>query len=302
MVVATHRLENLASLMHTVQSAFAQTLAPSQVVVAVDHSPGLADAVRKNVPNVTVVENDSDHRGASATRNAGAAVCTTPVVAFLDDDEIAEPDWLATLVPPLAEDHVVGTGGRYVPAWEGRRPGWFPDELAWTVGGHHSGMPDVAAPVRNVWSGNMAVKADVFHGVGGFRAGFGKTGARSRPEDTDLCIRMANSSPGGTWIYVPEARIEHHVPQERSNFGFYVRRCYAEGRGKIDLRDANPDVDALSTERDYLRRTIPRGVATNMAEAGRSLARAGAIVVGVGAAGVGAVASSANARRRRPAG
>ena len=297
-VMATHRLQDLASVHAAVASLRAQTVPIHQIVVAVDHNPELAHALRSGLAGVVLIANDGPQRGASATRNAGAAVCTTPVIAFLDDDEVADPDWLANLLPPLADPLVVGTGGRYVPLWDRQRPGWFPDELAWAVGAHHSGMPDVSAPVRNVWSGNMAVRSTTFRAVGGFREGFGKSGTQLSPEDTDLCIRMAAAVPGGHWIYRPDARIGHTVPAERSTFRFYVRRCFAEGRGKIMLRDLTPDPDVLDTERDYLRRTIPAGLAGHLAEAGRSLARAGAIIVGVGAAGVGAGVSSVASRRR----
>jgi hypothetical protein len=52
--------------------------------------------------------------------------------------------------------------------------------------------------------GNMAVRTDVFRQVGGFRTDFGKRGSIPQPEDTDLCIRMAEAT-GGHWMYVPEA-------------------------------------------------------------------------------------------------
>jgi glucosyl-dolichyl phosphate glucuronosyltransferase len=308
-VIACHRTENLPAVRTAVESVSAQTVPAAACVVAVDHNADLAAAVEE-LPGVTVVQNLSEHRGASATRNAGAAEVATEVVAFLDDDETATATWLENLLPPLADPRVVGTGGRYVPRWEDHRPAWFPDELAWTVGGHHSGQPDHEARVRNVWSGNMAVRTALFRAVGGFRSGFGKTGSTSRPEDTDLCIRVARTVEDGHWVYVPTAEILHAVPADRSTFGFYVRRCYAEGRGKIELRDVLDDPRALDTERDYLRRTIPLGVAGHLADAGRaltaagrraeaarSLARAGAVVVGVGAAGIGGAAGVA-ARRR----
>ena len=207
------------------------------VILAVDHNPVLSASLRMQLPDVRVVDNDSEFRGASGTRNAGAQAADTEFLAFLDDDEIAEPDWLATLMSAFVDPDVVGTGGRYLPEWDVRRPSWFPDELAWVVGGHHTGMPDSAARVRNVWSGNMAVRANIFDKVGGFRTDFGKVGARSRPEDTDLCIRMAAAVPGGYWMYLPEARIRHAVPVDRSSFAFYLRRCWAEGTGKDRIEE-----------------------------------------------------------------
>lgn len=309
-VIACHELANLPGILAAIESVHAQTRKASGCVVAVDHNPALAAALG-DVDGVQVVENTSVHRGASATRNAGAAAARTDVVAFLDDDEVAAPDWLEQLLPPLAEVSVVGVGGRYVPLWTSARPVWFPDELAWVVGAHHSGQPTVQSTVRNVWSGNMAVKADLFDKIEGFRLGFGKAGGVSRPEDTDLCIRLAKVVEGGRWVYVPTAAIEHTVPGDRATFGFYVRRCYAEGRGKIELRDVIGDADVLDTERDYLRRTIPLGFLRHLRHAARAaiggdgrtalaaLSRAGAICVGIGAAAVGGAVSTIALRRGR---
>jgi GT2 family glycosyltransferase len=87
---------------------------------------------------------------------------------------------------PTFETIVVG---RVEPIWAASRPHWFPPEFDWVVGASYRGMPQAVTPVRNAWSNNMAIRRTVFLAVGGFRDNFGKTGERSRPEDTDLCLR-----------------------------------------------------------------------------------------------------------------
>src|SRR6185369_4468184 len=181
------------------------------------------------------------------TRNTGAWHTTTDLVAFLDGDITAGPRWLAQLVAPFDDPSVVGTGGAIAAAWERSRPRWLPDELLWAVGASYTGMPTTTAPVRNVWSASMAVRRDVFAAVGGFREGFGKIGARNRPEDTDLCLRMSEGRGG--WMYVPEAVVEHAVPPERATFRFLLRRCYAEGRGKVQMARLLEGAASLGAER-----------------------------------------------------
>src|SRR4051794_13279658 len=138
-VVASHSLSRFASLLETLDSVDKQSLPAHRLVVAVDHSPELAYRLRNERPDVAVIVNDGAHRGASATRNAGVTATTSEIVAFLDDDEIADADWLGRLVEPFDDPHVVGTGGAYVPRWAQRKPLWFPDEFAWVVGGAHAG-------------------------------------------------------------------------------------------------------------------------------------------------------------------
>jgi GT2 family glycosyltransferase len=265
-VIPTHSERRWSSLTRTIASARLQTPPAAEIVVVVDHNPAMAGRVRRDFPDVTVLENDYA-RGASGNRNTGAFHTRTPFIAFLDDDTVASPDWLSRQLAPFADPAVVGTGGGIVPAWAGIRPTWMPDELLWAVGVSYTGMPTRTAPIRNVWSANMIVRRDAFLAVGGFRTGFGKVGDQNRPEDTELCLRMSSVS-GGRWMYVPHATIDHEVPADRSTFGFLMRRCYAEGRGKVQMAGLLPKDQELGTEKDYLRRTLPRAVARNLVRAG----------------------------------
>ena len=266
-VIPTHSERRWASLTRTVASALTQTHRAAEVVVVVDHNPAMAERVKREFEGVTVLENVYA-RGASGNRNTGAFHTRTPFIAFLDDDTVASPHWLAAQLMPFFQDpRVVGTGGGIVPAWSGIRPPWMPDELLWAVGVSYTGMPTTTAPIRNVWSANMIVRRDAFLAVGGFRTGFGKLGDQNRPEDTELCLRMSTQN-GGYWVYVPHATIDHEVPADRSTFGFLMRRCYAEGRGKVQMAGLMPKDQELGAEKDYLRRTLPRAVGRNLLEAG----------------------------------
>ena len=296
-ILACHTEDRWHSIVAAAESVRRQDLRPASIVVSVDHNHALAERLRLELEDVTVVENESPHRGASATRNAGAAVARTAFVAFLDDDETATVEWISRLIAPFADQAVVGTGGLYRPNWLAGKPSWFPDEFAWAVGGSFTGMPTERACARNVWSGNMAVRTAAFHAVGGFRSGFGKLAGQSRPEDTDLCIRVATAS-GGHWVYLPDAVINHDVPGNRSTFAFFVRRSFAEGKGKIEMRaqlatgvGGDRHADTLANESSYLTRTLPRGFVKHLREGGRGFARSGAILVGVVAAGAGATAA-----------
>ena len=252
-VLACYTEERLDSLRAALMSLKRQTHDPQCVIVAVDNNSYLADLIRLEFEWVKVTENCGG-RGASYTRNRGVDAVDTDFVAFLDDDETADETWLFELIQPFEDLGVVGTGGAYVPVWDGSKPQWFPDEFAWVVGGAYTGLPLETAVVRNVWSGSMAVRTDDFRRVGGFRTDFGKQGTVSQPEDTDLCIRMADAT-GKHWMYVPSAVIFHEVPAGRASFGFFLRRCFSEGAGKAAMR-ANLDRSAISTEHDYVRATV----------------------------------------------
>jgi GT2 family glycosyltransferase len=262
---------------------------PDEIIVAIDHSPQLLTTAQRELDGVTVVSNRYD-RGVSGTRNSGAQATDAELLVFLDSDTIAQPGWLASLTAAFANPDVVGAGGAIDALWE-HRPAWVPDEFLWAYGASYPGQPSVGSPVRNVWSANMAVRADAFWAAGGFRTDFSKVGNRSRPEDTELCIRVAAAS-GGHWWYVPEARVYHRVPARRSALRYFLTRCYNEGRGKVAMRRIIHDRQALGPERGYLRSLPPamwRGLTDAVSGRDRQGApRAGAVLAGMAAAGAGA--------------
>ena len=143
----------------------------------------------------------------------------------------------------------------------------------------------------------MAIRRNAFEAVGGFRDGFGKVGNRSRPEDTDLCLRVAKGNSGGIWIYEPSAIAGHQVPAERTTFRYFLRRCYQEGQGKADLASFNGTTESISTERQYTRRVLPTGIARGLREAARGevsgMTRSFAIIAGLFFAATGFLADRA---------
>jgi polysaccharide pyruvyl transferase WcaK-like protein/GT2 family glycosyltransferase len=289
-ITAAFAMERWDGLCQAVTSITAQTVAVLETIVVIDHNPDLLDRARRELPGVVVVPNLRD-RGASGARNSGVAASRGDVVAFLDDDAVASPSWLETMLPHFADPDVVGVGCRVVPVWAGSRPRWFPPEFDWAVGGSYRGMPEEAAPVRNVWTCGMAVSRPVFDAIGGFRDEFGKVGGRSRPEDTDLSLRAAAARPGGTWVYDPAAAVSHHVPLKRATFGFFLRRCLNEGSGKAALAALNGDGQSTSAERLYTRRVLPAGVARGLRDTVRGDVSGGlrsvAIVAGLSSATAG---------------
>lgn len=303
-IIAAHALDRWDGLCKAVASVQAQTVRDVETVVAVDHNPELLAKATREFPEVTVVANRVS-RGASGTRNMGAAASHGQVLVFLDDDAVAQPNWLEALLQPLADPSVVGVGGRLEPLWKTSRPWWFPLEFDWVVGCSYLGMPENTTPVRNVWSNNMAIRRDAFDVIRGFRDGFGKIGNYNQPEDTDLCLRAAVRNGGGLWIYEPKAVAFHHVPADRATLNFFLKRCYNEGQGKAALACLNGANESTSTERRYVRCVLPYGFIRGLLEMVRGevsgSVRSFAIVVGMSLATAGYLANRifahVNARR-----
>ena len=283
-VICAHTEERWDDTLKAVASAQSQEPAPHQVILVVDHNPELQTRLAEQLSDVCVVPNENG-RGLSGARNMGVALATADIVAFLDDDAIAHPGWLAALTRSYADPAVIGVGGRTEPGWATQRPQWWPGEFDWVVGGTYTGRkPGV---VRNLLGGNASYRRDLF-AIGGFASHIGRTTADRRPlgcEETEFCIRANKAQPRGVFVYDDQAVITHRVPLARQSFSFFRSRCMAEGLSKARVTDSVGMGAGLATERRYTAVTLPAGVLRGLHRAAHGdwagLLRAGAIIVGL---------------------
>lgn len=273
-------------LVAAVESVQQQRRPPQEIILVIDHNPALFARMREKFPTIMVIEN-AEAKGLSGARNTGIAAAHQSLIAFLDDDASAEPDWLERLCSPLDNVDVLGSGGRVVPRWESGRPGWFPEEFDWVVGCTHKGTPLQTGEIRNPIGSSMCIRRQVFESVGGFRSEIGRVNAIPLGcEETELCIRARQHWPHGTFIYEPGARVHHFVPAVRGQWAYFQARCYAEGLSKALVSRLVGTADGLSSERSHAFKTLPRAVweSVRMAVTQRKpsyILRAGAIIVGL---------------------
>jgi glucosyl-dolichyl phosphate glucuronosyltransferase len=291
-IVCAHLLDRLPDTITAVDSVRGQSVPPAEILVVVDHNPELHRRLTAELPDATVLENQ-EARGLSGGRNTGVAAARGDILAFLDDDAVADADWLKFFLESYADPAVAGVGGLTLPAWQTRRPSWFPEEFDWVVGCTYVGMPTELAEIRNVLGGNACYRRDVFEVTGGFRSGIGRS-ASKRPlgcEETELCIRFRQRRPDALFMFDNRAVIWHKIPAARTRFRYFLSRCYAEGLSKAMVTRSVGVRDGLSAERSYTTRTLPAGVARGLAAAVRGevsgLTRSAAIVAGLGATGFG---------------
>lgn len=259
-VVCAYAIERWPSLCVAIQSVLQQRAPACEIIVVVDHNPALIARVSQSFPTVTIVPN-SEGRGLAGARNTGTRLATGEIVAFLDDDATAGPTWLADLTAGYADPRVAGIGGAILPHWQHERPPWFPAEFLWVVGCSYRGLPTDTAPIRNMIGANMSFRRELFAAVGGFREGFGRTGANaSGCEETDFCIRVSARRPGNVFLYEPRARVHHTVPPSRATWRYFIQRCAAEGRSKALVTASAGRAPGLATEWDYVLHTLPRAV------------------------------------------
>ena len=273
MVICAYTTERWSRLRDAVSSVLRQSPAPDEVLVVIDHNRALEDRAREHLePRGVRVVASLGPRGLSGARNTGTARASGDVLVFLDDDAVAQPDWLAGHTRHYDDPEVIGVGGLVTPRWECGAPSWFPPEFGWVVGCSYLGQPTQEAEIRNPIGANMSFRHSALVDVGGFSDSLGRVGATpSGCEETELSIRAAAACPGRKIVYEPEAVVLHHVPVGRSSWAYFRSRCWREGLSKADVSRLSDPRRALAAERSYAVKVLPAGVRRNVSDALRRL-------------------------------
>ncbi|MGF1599678.1 MAG: glycosyltransferase family 2 protein [Acidimicrobiales bacterium] len=300
-VICAHTLDRLDDLRAAVASVNGQRCRPEELLVVIDHNDELL--ARAADLDAAVMANTGP-KGLSGARNTGTAAATGDVIAYLDDDAVADERWLERLIDPFTDSAVAVVGGWADPVWDAGPPGWFPAEFSWVIGCSHRGLPRRRSEVRNVIGCNMAFRASVIDRVGGFEVGLGRTADRPLGcEETELCIRIRQHDPSAVILLEPDARVRHRVPPARGTWRYYLRRCRAEGNSKAHVATLVGSNDGLSSERDYVRSVLPRAVGRALVDLPRAPVdnggRVAAIIGGLAATSGGYLEHALRARIRR---
>ncbi|WP_284009634.1 glucosyl-dolichyl phosphate glucuronosyltransferase [Haloarcula pelagica] len=257
-VVCTHAMDRYTDCYEAARSVLDQTHDDVELVLVSDGDEAVADRFRADFgdrADVRIHCND-ENVGLAVSRNNGAAVATGDVVAFLDDDAIADPSWVAELVAVYEQRDVPAAGGRMVPAWVAGRPSFLPDEFYWLIGVTHRGFgpdgdPEQAGEVRNTFGSNISFRMDVFEALDGFEKEIGgRTGDKNlQGEETELCARMQSEYGHGVY-YTPAAVVAHKVFDYRTDPGWLVDRAFWQGYSKRGMEVLVPE--STGDESDFL--------------------------------------------------
>lgn len=284
-VVCTYTADRWATLRLGVDMARKQMRSDDELIVIVDSNDLLLARCLESLDDCRVIPN-SRRRGVSGARNTGLHAARGSIIAFLDDDAVPLDGWLDAIRAPYADKRVFSVGGLAKPRWNEGKPQWFPEEFLWVVGCSHLGLPLERQPVRNLIGANMSFRKAAFYQVGEFAETIGRLGDRPLGcEETEFCIRLTQTSPDAIIMYEPSAQVEHDITQRRGSLSYFAKRCWAEGISKAEVTRRVGSSSALSAERYYTSRVLPKGIWRGISESASGdifgVARSGAIILGL---------------------
>ena len=166
----------------------------------------------------------ADRPGLSRARNLGVAASRAGLVAFIDDDARAAPDWLEQLAVAFADPAVAVAGGPVAPCWPGPRPAWLD---RWHEG--FLSVVDRGPFARDLAAGewlagtNVAFRRAPLLEAGGFDEALGRhPGTLLGNEELALTDRLRQA--GYLVRYQPAAGVRHMIAAERVDQAWLRRR------------------------------------------------------------------------------
>ncbi|WP_121740999.1 glucosyl-dolichyl phosphate glucuronosyltransferase [Natronorubrum halophilum] len=265
-VICTYAMDRYDVFSKCVDSVLAQTYDPLEVVIVVDGNDDVFDRVRTDYAahdTVNVHCNDVN-QGISYSRTRGAELATGDVVAFIDDDAVAEDDWVAQLARMYDETDAVAVGGHAKPDWVTEKPDFFPEEFYWLVGCDERGMGEHMEELRNTYGSNISFRREVFLNVGGYDENTGRHGDRHiQAHEAPVCIRMANKYGKGV-VYNTEAVVHHKLFDYRGDFRWLVFRSFWQGYSKRIMDLLLPE--ASGDKNQYLKRLMLEFVPSRLSD------------------------------------
>jgi len=234
-----------------------QTYENVEVVVVVDGTQKVYDRVEADYGDSddVIISCNDENLGLLASRNRGAELATGDVVAFIDDDAIADEEWVECLVRAYEEESAIAAGGRMVAKWVAGKPSFLPEEFYWLIGVTHKGFTEGPGEVRNTFGSNISFRRDVFNDLGGFDTTIGgrKGDANLQGGETELCARLREQYDHGVW-YDPEAEVEHKIFAYRTTFRWLVDRAFWQGYSKRAMETLVED--SKGNEGTFLKRLV----------------------------------------------
>jgi len=229
--VCTFRRESVAA---TLQSLAAQVLPPhlAMRVIVADNEPEPAAEPRVRAAaeagGLDLVYVHAPAQNISLARNAVLDAATGDYLAFIDDDQTAAPDWIASLAAAIERQACEVVLGPVTAVYPPTTPAWM------VAGDFHSFKPvRVRGRILKGYTCNVLIRTDAIRRN---RLRFDLALGRMGGEDDDFFYRLTDA--GGVIGYAPEARVFEPVPPQRASLRWLLTRSFRMGQshGRRQLR------------------------------------------------------------------
>ena len=199
-----------------------------QVIVVDDGSSDDSPLVARRF-QALVVPSGGTGRGPAAARNAGASMASGEILAFIDSDCTASPEWLNELIPAFNNPAVAAVGGQVDGMCTESAVDRYESIMSSLSLGSRERTGSGGSDTFYLPSCNLLVRQAVFRSAGGFRD------EMHVGEDVDLTWRLRDM--GWTISYLPSGNVLH---KHRSSIRSFMSRRFDYGTSEGMLQLIHP--------------------------------------------------------------
>ncbi len=210
-------------VLETVESLLRQSVKPFEIIV-IDDGSNPPVTLEFQSENLKVIRFDQEV-GLSNARNHGVKIANGEYIAFIDDDAIAEKNWVEEIQKGLESADVIG--GPIRPLYQTSPPKWWNEK---DLGGY-AGVGNIFCATGEIWGCNMAFGTNVFKTVGLFNPNLGRRKGKLFSDEEFNLIERARSKGFGV-KFIQTAVVYHKVPPKRMTFAYIMRWNYTQGKSK----------------------------------------------------------------------
>lgn len=211
-----------------------QTVSATSIIVVDSSSDDRSRMVAKDF-DATYVRNPFGRGHTATSRMLGVALSgDSDVIAFIDDDAFAAPEWLESLLRRYEDSAVAGVGGRATNGQPGEKDVGRDDigrfHTDGTLSGYFAADPGRDVDVDHLLGANMSLRLSVVHELGGIQDYYPGTCLR---EESEIALRARLA--GWRLIYTPDAVVEHVAGPYAKGRRFDARYSYYAQRNHLVL-------------------------------------------------------------------
>lgn len=191
-------------------------------------------------PRAGCVYEIEPERNISRARNRAVAIALrleADFVAFLDDDEVPERDWLQELLRAQRDFDADVAWGPAIPIYPANAPRWIID------GNFFDANPNAPRGTRfhYAYTSNALVSARTLQSVEGpFDPAFGLGGGG----DTDFFLRAHKA--GARIVWTPDARVRDVIHASRLNARWILQRAFRAGNAGAHMNAGRARIAAVA--------------------------------------------------------
>lgn len=241
-VVCTYAPELYDDFCEAVESLIEQTYDDVEVVAVVDGTTEVCERATADWGDhdAVTLHCNEENRGLSGSRNVGIELAAGDVIAFMDDDAVADESWIEELVSVYEDRDAIAVGGRMAPIWVADEPGFLPAEYHWLIGVTPPEFAEPGEEVRNTFGSNISFRADVLAELGGFDEGVGRRGEVNLQAEEPLLGAEMRRRYGQGVVYNPDAVVGHKVFAWRTDKWWLLDRAFWQGYSKRAMETLLP--------------------------------------------------------------